>query len=82
MRMISQGGIGRTESEMTAGLQESAPEAAGLPQGYSVWSDEEGDWWLMPPSDVTIFSVPGESLLLVESASYGEAVREAMAFLA
>lgn len=35
-----------------------------LPPGYSLDQDSDGDWVLIPPADVTIFSVPGEPLLI------------------
>lgn len=36
----------------------------GLPQGYSVEQDTDGDWILLPPSNVTIYSLPGEGIIL------------------
>lgn len=35
-----------------------------LPLGYSLDRDADGDWVLTPPADVTIFSEPGEGLLI------------------
>lgn len=52
-----------------------------LLQGYEVVQDSDGDWVLIPPEDVTIFSVPGEPLLLA-AVTEGEAVAEASGFLA
>lgn len=37
-----------------------------LPAGYYVTRDDDGDWVLIPPADQTIFSEPGEPLLLAE----------------
>jgi hypothetical protein len=35
-----------------------------LPIGYKVCQDSDGDWVLIGPEDVIIFSVPGEPVLL------------------
>ncbi len=35
-----------------------------LPHGYSLDQDDDGDWILSPPESVTIFSAPGEGLLI------------------
>lgn len=35
-----------------------------LPNGYTLEQDQDGDWILLPPKDVTIFSAPGEGLLI------------------
>lgn len=35
-----------------------------LPPGYELVLDRDGDWILTPPEDVTIFSMPGEGLLI------------------
>ena len=39
---------------------------ASLPAGYALWADQDGDWWLDCPDDVTLFSLPGEALLIGE----------------
>ena len=36
----------------------------GCRRANSLEQDDDGDWLLVPPSDVTIFSVPGEPLLI------------------
>ncbi|KQM88630.1 hypothetical protein ASE67_02500 [Sphingomonas sp. Leaf23] len=36
----------------------------GLPVGYELEQDIDGDWVLIPPADVTIFSMPGEGWLV------------------
>ena len=38
--------------------------SAKLPDGYFVERDSDGDFVLIPPPDVTIFSEPGEPVLL------------------
>ena len=40
--------------------------AAKLPDGYTLEQDDDGDWWLFPPADVTIFSAPGEGWLIAD----------------
>lgn len=35
-----------------------------LPEGYSLRQDGDGDWWLTPPPTITIFSEPGEGVLI------------------
>lgn len=66
------------DCEYSSEVEESAPamvpqtcqpqqaRAAGseLPPGYSLEEDSDGDWVLIPPAGVTIFSVPGEPLLI------------------
>ena len=37
---------------------------SSLPDGFELAKDEDGDWVLIPPPDVTIFSEPGEPLLI------------------
>lgn len=49
--------------------------------GCSVEQDSDGDWVIVPPLDVTIFSVPGEPFLLAASTEQ-EAHEEALAYLA
>ena len=48
--------------------------------GCSVEQDSDGDWVIVPPIDVTIFSVPGEPFLLAASTEQ-EANEEASAYL-
>lgn len=33
--------------------------------GFTLGRDDDGDFWLIPPADVIVFSAPGEALLLV-----------------
>lgn len=42
-----------------------------LPTGYTIEADQDGDYWLFPPPDVTIFSVPGEGWLVTEDFMAG-----------
>lgn len=49
-----------------------------LPEGYSLEKDQDGDWILIPPADVTIFSVPGEGLLIGQ-CDYATALNDALA---
>jgi hypothetical protein len=35
-----------------------------LPAGFTIEQDDDGDWFLIPPSNVTIFSVPGEPWMI------------------
>lgn len=35
-----------------------------LPAGYDLEQDQDGDWILYPPEDVTIVSVPGEGFFI------------------
>lgn len=44
---------------------------AEMPVGYSLEQDGDGDWILVPPGDVTIFSVPGEGWLVCDSWMVG-----------
>lgn len=53
---------------------------ASLPDGFELVEDEDGDWVLIPPSDVTIFSEPGEPLLIGE-CDYETALGDALAWL-
>lgn len=53
----------------------------GLPQGYSVEKTTADDWILLPPSDVTIYSVPGEGIILAAEDA-AAAVVEAKGILA
>lgn len=52
-----------------------------MPDGYEVCLDSDGDWVLIGPADVTIFSVPGEPVLLAASTAE-EAEIEAIDYLA
>jgi hypothetical protein len=45
--------------------------AAMLPTGYEVEQDGDGDWLLVPPADVTIFSTPGEPWLVTDDYMRG-----------
>ena len=56
-----------------------------FPTGYEVCQDSDGDLVLLGPEDVTIFSVPGEPVLLmahtkdaaiIEGLRYLRSVRE------
>jgi hypothetical protein len=49
-----------------------------LPDGYEIVIDDDGDFWLVGPVDVTLFSEPGEPLLLCESSTMDEAEAEAI----
>lgn len=51
-----------------------------LPFGCVVTQDSDGDWVIQPPDDVTIFSVPGECVLLSAETEH-EAVIEAHEYL-
>ena len=55
-----------------------------LPEGFTVdtieFSDGSTDWAIIPPLDVTIFSVPGEPFLL-SAATEEEATIEALDYL-
>lgn len=42
-----------------------------LPEGFDLEQDQDGDWWLFPPVDVTIFSVPGEGWLVTDDYMVG-----------
>lgn len=52
-----------------------------LPIGYSLEQDQDGDWILVPPEDVTIFSVPGEGLL-IGTCDRETALADALEYLA
>ena len=54
---------------MTAST-DTAPMGA-LPIGYSLDRDDDGDYWLVPPSSVTIFSEPGEPWLVTDDHMVG-----------
>lgn len=49
--------------------------------GCSVECDSDGDWIIWAPAHITIFSAPGEGVLLV-ARTKEEAVEEAKAYLA
>ncbi len=51
-----------------------------LPKGFRLWQDRDGDWWLEPPATVTIYSEPGESVLLGR-CSRELAMDDALAYL-
>lgn len=51
-----------------------------LPEGFTVERDSDGDWVLVPPEDVTIFSVPGEGYLL-DAETEDEARSAAITYL-
>lgn len=55
---------------MSAALRDTQPRA-GLPDGYHIEFDVEGDAWLIPPTDVTIFSQPGEAWLITDDYMSG-----------
>jgi hypothetical protein len=57
------------------------PQMGALPEGYSLEQDADGDWLLVPPETVTIFSVPGEPLF-IGTCDRGTALSDALAFLA
>lgn len=42
-----------------------------LPTGYTLERDADGDWILIPPPDVTIFSAPGEGWLVTDCYMQG-----------
>lgn len=44
---------------------------ASIPDGYSVVQDDDGDWLLVPPDHVTIFSMPGEAWLVTDDYMRG-----------
>ncbi len=51
-----------------------------LPVGYELEQDQDGDWILWPPMDVTIFSAPGEGLL-IGRCDYETALSDALEYL-
>ena len=53
---------------------------AELPEGYTLAQDDDGDWILIPPPDVTIFSEPGEGLLIGQ-CDHATALADALAHL-
>lgn len=52
-----------------------------LPDGYTLEKDDDGDWVLVPPEGVTIFSTPGEGLL-IGVCTEDEALSDALDWLA
>lgn len=52
-----------------------------LPKGYSVERDSDGDWVLIGPADVTIYSVPGEPVVLWDARDEAEATDMALEYL-
>lgn len=59
----------------------AAPTAAApLKFGCTVEIDTDGDWVICAPADVTIFSAPGEGVLL-GAVSRDAALEEAAAYL-
>lgn len=42
-----------------------------LPEGYELEQDTDGDWVLIPPADVTIFSDPGEGWIVTRDYMQG-----------
>lgn len=44
---------------------------SGLPTGYSLEQDGDGDWLLFPPESVIIFSTPGEGWLVTDDFMTG-----------
>lgn len=59
----------------------SAARKGELLVGYSIEQDDDGDWVLIPPENVTIFSVPGEGVLL-SASNESDALAEALNYLA
>lgn len=51
-----------------------------LPTGYELIRDDDGDWLLIPPRGVTIFSETDEPLLIGD-CDYETALTDALAFL-
>lgn len=51
-----------------------------LPPGFELEQDEDGDWVLIPPPDVTIVSEPGEPLLIGD-VDYKFALEDALQIL-
>jgi hypothetical protein len=49
--------------------------------GCTVEQDNDGDWIICPPDHITIFSVPGEGVLL-GAMTEAEAMQEAAEYLA
>lgn len=50
---------------------EPTAEMTALPDGFSIEQDQDGDWVLVPPLDVTIFSVPGEGWMVTDCYMQG-----------
>lgn len=57
-----------------------ASDGARLPVGLTLEVDEDGDWVLCPPADVTIFSAPGEGYLIGQCDA-ATAFADALAFM-
>lgn len=53
-----------------------------LPMNCALGQDEDGDWWIIPPADVLIYSEPGEMALLGSYTSIADAISEAEDYLA
>jgi hypothetical protein len=51
-----------------------------LPNGYSLEIDDDGDWLLCCPPDVTIFSEPGEPWF-IGTCDEATALEDAVAYL-
>lgn len=52
-------------------------ERTQLPEGYELDQDQDGDWLLIGPPDVVLFSEPGEPILLAgfdQEAALAEAL--------
>lgn len=45
-------------------IESKSGQPTALPEGYSLEQDGDGDWVLMGPPDVVLFSEPGEGLLI------------------
>lgn len=49
-----------------------------LPEGWKLNADDDGDWWLVPPSNVNIVSIPGEAYLIgtcSREVAHGDAIQ-------
>lgn len=46
-------------------------DAVGLPPGYTLEADSDGDWLLVPPEGVTIFGEPGEGWIVTDDYMKG-----------
>lgn len=44
---------------------------SSLPEGFTLEQDDDGDWLLIPPQTVTIFSVPGEPWMITTDFMQG-----------
>ncbi len=51
-----------------------------LPDGFTLEQDQDGDWVLFPPANVTIFSTAGEGLL-IGKCDYETALSDALMHL-